>query len=320
MHPGLFKMLDDIGVVYQYEPKIKRADILEIIQDFEGLMIRSKTKIDQAFLEKATQLKYIARAGAGLELIDLEEVKRKDICVFAANEGNRDAVAEHVIALILNVFNNINQANQQVKQGIWLREANRGTELFGKTVAIIGYGNNGQATAQKLASFGVKTLAYDIHEDFIGDSFAKKANMNQIFEEADVVSLHVPLTGLTKNFVNTAFINQFKKPFYLINAARGEIVVLADVLQALTQNKILGAGLDVLENEKLDQLTPSQLVVFQGLSALPNVILTPHIAGWTHESYIRINEVLVKKIYDYQIGQSTQNLPKANGQSLKAEL
>jgi D-3-phosphoglycerate dehydrogenase / 2-oxoglutarate reductase len=299
MHDSLFEMLNKNGLSYRYEPNFNRADILKNIPDYEGLIIRSKTSIDTLFLQQAQKLRFIARAGAGLDLIDTEAAKNKNIQVFAANEGNQDAVAEHTLALILCLLTNLVKANAEVKQGIWKREENRGFELMNKTVGLIGFGFNGKATAQRLSGFGCRVLVYDKYLSNYGNAHAAEAPMQQIFEEADILSLHIPLTDETKNLVSQEFIAQFSKPFYLFNISRGEIVNLDAVVSALKTKKILGAGLDVLENEKINSLSLPQKVIFDYLCQSDNVILTPHIAGWTHESYVKINDVMVRQITNF---------------------
>ncbi len=289
-------MLQSIGLEPDYQPLIKREGILEILKNYEGLIIRSKTKVNKEFLVNAPNLKFIGRAGAGLDLIDIDEAQRLEIEIFAANEGNRVAVAEHVVGMILCLLNKIHIADRQVRQGIWHREENRGYELMGKTVGIIGYGNNGKVTAERLKAFGCKVLAYDKFKTGFSDEFLEESTIEDIFNKVDILSLHTPLTDETFQMVNTEFINQFNKNIYLINAARGEIVVLDDLVEALESGKIKGACLDVLENEKLNKLSPEQKNTFDKLANSERVILTPHIAGWTHESYIRINEVLIEKI------------------------
>lgn len=296
LHPSIFEMLEQIGVKYNYSPQITRAEIIDKLSVYEGLIIRSKTKIDSELLQNAHKLKFIARAGAGLDLIDIQETSQRNIALFSANEGNRDAVAEHTIGLVLSLFNKINTANAEVKAGIWQREPNRGVELMGKTWGIIGFGNNGCATAQRLSGFGVTVLAYDKFYKNFSSQTAKEATLEEIFERADIVSLHIPLTDETYKMVNHNFINQFKKNIYLINIARGEILVLADLLKNLQTGKVLGACMDVLENEKITKLNNQEKTIFEALAALPNTILTPHVAGWTHESYVKINQVLVDKI------------------------
>jgi D-3-phosphoglycerate dehydrogenase / 2-oxoglutarate reductase len=296
MHLSLMPMLENIGFVPDYKPNIKRQEIIDIIGDYVGLIIRSKTFVDVELLQNATKLKFIGRAGAGLDLIDIEVVKQKNIALFAANEGNRVAVAEHVIGVLLCLLNKILIADSQVRKGVWLREENRGYELMGKTVGIIGYGNNGSETAKRLKAFGCKVLAFDKFKTNFSDECVLESSMESIFEEADIVSLHIPLTDDSSKMVNTEYLSKFKKDIYLLNASRGEIVVLQDVVAALENGKIRGAGLDVLENEKLQKLSPEQQAIFEKLTLSDRVIFTPHVAGWTFESYIKINEVLIDKI------------------------
>ncbi|MCF0062732.1 2-hydroxyacid dehydrogenase [Dyadobacter chenwenxiniae] len=299
MHPSLFEMLRDEGWDYSYHPEFRREDILNNISGYEGLVIRSKTNVDEEMLSAATQLRFIARAGAGLDLIDLEVARTRQIEVFHAGKGNRDAVAEHALGMLLVLFNNILRADRQVRSGTWDREGNRGVELMNKTVGIIGYGNNGSATAQRLSGFGCQVLAYDKYRDNYGDAFASESSMQEIMEKADIVSLHIPLTEVTRYLVNDEFVDNFSKPFYLLNLSRGETVSLDAVVKGLKSGRILGACLDVLENEKINKLTQAQQEAFDYLRASDNVVLTPHIAGWTHESYIRINEVLIDQIRNW---------------------
>ncbi len=300
MHPSLFAMLDEAGFTYDYQPAITRPELVERLHSFAGLIIRSKTKVDEALLSHAPNLTFIGRAGAGLDLLDMAVIERRGIRVFHAGAGNRDAVAEHTVGMLLALLANILKADREVRQGIWNREGNRGYELGSLTVGIVGYGNNGQATARRLSGFGCRVLAYEKFRRNYGDSFAHEASLSDIIAEADVLSLHIPLTTDTRYLINDAFVTQFARPFYLINIARGEIVNLSAVVKGLDSGKIRGACLDVLENEKLKTLTPDQQQAFDYLRQSDRVVLTPHIAGWTHESYVRINEVLVqqlKKLY-----------------------
>lgn len=300
LHENIFPLLAEMGFEVNYQPQIKRHEILEIIKDYEGLIIRSKTKVDKDFLSYCENLTFIGRAGAGLDLIDLQEVERKNIKVFAANEGNSDAVAEHTLGMILMLFNKLNWADAEVRQRIWEREKNRGIELKGMTIGIIGYGNMGMALAQKLMGFEVKVLAYDKveKEDYEYGLYAKKASLNDIFEEADLVSIHVPLTNETRMMINDDFIQKFKKNIFIVNTSRGEVACTESILKGLQSGKVRGACLDVLENEKLSMLTLEQEAIYSQLFQLKNVTLTPHIAGWTVESYRKINEVLVEKIQE----------------------
>ncbi len=314
MHPSLFAMLEAQGWSYDYYPDFRRNDIISNLANYDGLIIRSKTRIDEEILTQAAQLKFIARAGAGLDLIDAEATDRMGIQLFHAGAGNRDAVAEHTIGMLLMLFNNLNKADREVRQAIWDREGNRGVELMGMTVGLIGYGNNGSATAQRLSGFGCQVLAYDKYRDNYGDRYAKESSIAEIQREADVLSLHIPLTELTRDMVNAKFIAAFSKPFYLVNVSRGEIVNAKALVQAMKSDKILGACLDVLENEKLSQLTNPQQESFDYLRSSPYTVLTPHVAGWTHESYVRINEVLVRQIAEWEKSQqSTDMTEQGNG-------
>jgi D-3-phosphoglycerate dehydrogenase / 2-oxoglutarate reductase len=296
MHPSLFPMLDQAKIGYQYAPDITRQELLAQIHAYDGLFIRSKTNVDQAVLDAAPALQFVGRAGAGLDLIDLEATEKRGIPVFHAGEGNRDAVGEQMVGMLLNLLANISKADREVRQGIWHREQNRGYELGSLTVGLIGYGNNGRATARRLSGFGCPVLCYDKYLVDYGDAYAQEATLEQIMAQADVLSLHIPLTSETKGMINPFFIDQFAKPFYLVNVARGEIASMSAIVRGLQSGKIRGACLDVLENEKLAKLTPEQQTAFDYLRTADNVVLTPHIAGWTHESYVRINEVLMRQL------------------------
>ncbi len=296
MHPSIVQMPEELGLEVDYFPNIGLEQVKELVANYEGLIIRSKFLIDQAFLERATQLKFIGRAGAGLDLIDLKACEKLNIAVFGANEANKVTVAEHVIGMLLMLLNNLYTANFEVKNNIWQREKNRGEELFGKKVGIIGFGNNGSATAERLAAFGCKIMAYDRYKYGFGNHQVEECSMEKIFKEAEIVSLHIPLSDETNKMVNAAFFRSFQNPIYFCNASRGEIVVLKDLLEALKAKKVKGACLDVLENEKIDQLSKEQSEAFNYLQNAENVILAPHIAGWSNESYIKINNVLKDKI------------------------
>jgi D-3-phosphoglycerate dehydrogenase len=247
-------------------------------------------------LDCATNLQFIARAGAGLDQIDLVEVRQRNITLLNAPEGNRYAVAEHTLAMLLSLLNNLRRGDAEVRNKIWNREGNRGTELYQKTVGIIGYGNMGSAVAKCLSGFGCRILAYDKYHPTLQDNFAESVDLETIFADTDILSLHIPLTHETYNLLNNSYLAKFKKPIYIINTARGEIINLADLVENLENGKVKGACLDVLENEKLANLSSNQQATFDKLVNLQQVIFSPHVAGWTHESYIRINEVLVEKI------------------------
>lgn len=279
---------------------LTREEILQCISAFQGIVIRGRIKLDKQALDLASELRFIARAGAGMENIDVDHAKHLGVRCFNAPEGNRDAVAEHAIGMLLSLFNNLNRADREVRQGLWLREENRGVELLGRTVGIIGYGNTGKALAKRLAGFGVLTYAYDpYHPPEADDPNAIGTNMQSIFHEADVVSLHVPLTEETHQLVDEEFLNRFSRPIHLINTSRGPVVNTEALAQAIEDGKVLGACLDVLEHEKFNFEHIDQAQISDGLQYLldsPKVILSPHVAGWTMESHAKLSHVLADKI------------------------
>ena len=295
----LWDKLQNAGFINHSDFTSSKEEIENKIQDYQGIVIRSRFKIDQTFLDKATNLQFIARVGAGLESIDCDYAKSKNITLIAAPEGNRNAVAEHALGMILSLFNKLNQAHSEIQSGHWNRESNRGYELDGRTVGIIGYGNMGKAFAKKLQGFDVKVLCYDIKEN-VGDINARQVTLEELQKNTDVLSLHIPWTEETDKMVNSEFINDFEKPFWIINTSRGNNIITADLVAAMQSGKILGAGLDVLEYEKgsfetlfQDKQTPE---AFQYLLKAKNAILTPHIAGWTFESHERLAQVIADKI------------------------
>jgi len=306
-HPMLWDQLQHSGFINHSDFTSSKEEIEAKIQEYQGIVIRSRFKIDKTFLDKATNLQFIARVGAGLESIDCEYALSKNITLIAAPEGNRNAVAEHTLGMILSLFNKLNQADSEIRLGHWNRESNRGYELDGKTVGIIGYGNMGKSFAKKLRGFDVKVLCYDIQEN-VGDSNAKQVSLAEFQQKVDVVSLHIPWTAQTDKIVDSNFINEFAKSFWIINTSRGKNIVTDHLVAAMQSGKILGAGLDVLEYEKLsfetlfqDKNTPE---AFQYLLKAKNVILTPHIAGWTLESHERLAQVIVDKIKAKYFGQA----------------
>lgn len=296
MHPSLIPMLENLGLEPVYKPEIAKSDIEGIIADYEGLIVRSKMSVTDSFLEKAVRLKFIARAGAGIDLLDLEAINRRNIHLFNAPEGNRDALAEHTVGLILALLNRICFGHQEVVSGLWKREANRGYELKEKTVAVFGFGYMGRAVAERLSCFNCRILAFDKEIEKVDPALAEPTNLEIIFAESDLVSFHIPLDQQTRGMVNSTFLEKFAKPVWLINTARGEILKLNDLLFALKEDKVKGAALDVLENEKPQTWSAVEKNLLQELAATGKVIFTPHVGGWSHESYVRINSVLVEKI------------------------
>lgn len=297
-HPLLKSQLEAAGFQNEDDFTSTKQQIESKIALYDGIVIRSRFKIDQQFIDQALHLKFIARVGAGLESIDCDYASEKGIALIAAPEGNRNAVAEHALGMILSLFNHLNRANAEVKAGIWNRESNRGHELEGKTIGIIGYGNMGKAFAKKLRGFESTVLCYDILPN-VSDANAKQVTLKELQEKTDVLSLHIPWTPETDKMVNESFINAFAKPFWLINTARGKCVVTADLAKALKEKKILGAALDVLEYEKLSFESFADAEIPEALQYLieaENVILSPHIAGWTFESHSKLAQTIVDKI------------------------
>lgn len=295
-HPLLQQGLEADGFAVDYRPDVSPEKVLEIIENYTGLVINSKIYAGKELLGKATQLKFVARAGSGLEVIDLDEAKKRGIEVINSPEGNRNAVAEQALAKLLSIMNNIPRAYSQIKNYEWVREANRGYELSGKTVALLAYGNTAQAFAKLLSGFGVTLLAYDKYLKSFGNDYVRESTLAEIFEKADVLSIHLPLTAETEWMIDYEFISSFKKPVWLVNTARGKVLKTADLIRALNEGKVLAAALDVLENEKLNSFTAKERDVFDTLINDHRVLLTPHIAGWTHESKQKIAEVLLQKI------------------------
>ncbi len=299
-HPLLLEKLSNAGHTNEENYTISKEDTEKIIAAYDGIVIRSRFKIDKQFIDSGTNLKFIARVGAGLESIDIPYAESKGIYLISAPEGNRNAVGEHALGMILSLFNKLNQADKQVKDGHWNREENRGIELEGKTVGIIGYGNMGKAFAKKLQGFDCEVLCYDIIDN-VEDKNARQVSLEELQKKTDVLSLHTPWTPQTDKMIDSRFINAFAKAFYLINTARGKSVVTSDLVEALQTGKILGAGLDVLEYEKLsfENLFTNQTQMPTPLAYLiecSNVLLTPHIAGWTIESKRKLAQTIVDKI------------------------
>lgn len=298
-HELLINQLNDLGFVNHEDYTASKSEIESKIHQYDGFIIRSRFSIDKPFLDAATNLKFIGRVGAGLENIDCDYAKQKGVYLISAPEGNRNAVGEHALGMLLSLFNKLNKADAEVRAGKWLREENRGIELDGKTVGLIGYGNMGKAFAKKLRGFDVEALCYDI-KDNVADENATQVTLKELQQKADVLGLHTPQTELTINMINKEFINQFAKPFWLINTARGKSVVTADLVSALKSGKILGAGLDVLEYEKasFENVMSSAVETshLKELVQMDNIILSPHVAGWTVESKEKLAQTIVDKI------------------------
>lgn len=294
IHERLLQQFDDAQISYHYRPDCTREEAEQIIANYSGLIIRSKFQVDRLFIDLAPNLTIIGRAGAGMDNIDEEHAASRGIQLISANEGNRDAVAEHMIGMLLSLMNNLNRAHHEIKNGKWLREENRGHELKGKTVALIGYGNNGQAMAKKLSGFDVQVIAYDKYKTGFSDTYAKEVSMEEIVKLADVLSFHIPLTRETRGMVNAEYLYHFRKPLYLLMGARGGIVEMSAILKYLNQNRIIGAAFDVLPVERFPALAQQEW--YDELSQRDDILLSPHVAGWTVESYYKLSDVLAEKI------------------------
>jgi len=308
-HTILWAQLEEAGFSNEADYRSTKAEVESKIAGYHGIVIRSRFDIDRQFLDAATNLHFIARVGAGLESIDRDYAAEKGIHLIAAPEGNRNAVGEQALGMLLSLFNNLNKADREIRSGQWIREGNRGHELDGKTVGIIGYGNMGRSFAKKLRGFDVEVLCYDI-KPFVGDANAKQVSLEELQQKTDVLSLHTPHTPETHRMVDAGFINAFEKPFWLINTARGKSVVTKDLAEALKSKKILGAALDVLEYEKssFEQLFTTDIPKeFQYLLDSDNVLLSPHIAGWTFESHERLAQVIADKIKELYHGNTLAN-------------
>ncbi|WPU94640.1 NAD(P)-dependent oxidoreductase [Mucilaginibacter sabulilitoris] len=294
VHPIFMEMATAKGYHCDYKPLIKADEALQIIGDYAGLVIRSKFRVDKQVIDAAASLRFVARAGAGMDNIDEAYAAEKGISRINAPEGNSDAVGEHAVGLLLSLMNNLNRGDAEIRAGEWKREANRGYELKGKTVGIIGYGHMGHSFARKLSGFQVDVIAYDKYKTGFSDRYAREVSMEDIVKHSDVLSLHIPLTTETNGLVDDEYLFHFKKPIFFINTSRGKTARVSAVLNAIKEGKILGAGLDVLEVEKFPAL--AEQTWFDELRQSGKVLLSPHVAGWTFDSYRKISEVMAEKL------------------------
>lgn len=286
------------GLTVDFQPNISNNELKSLLPTVDGLLIR-KTLLDEELISLAKNLKFVARAGAGVDNIRVDLLKQRNIALFTANEANKDAVAEHTIGLMTNLFNKINKANDELKQNIWEREANRGIEIAGKTISIIGFGNMGSALAKRLMGWDCEVLFHDKQDKKHDFPHVKRADLPEIFEKTDILSLHLPLDESTKHWLDEEKINAFKKPIFVFNTARGEITKLEWLKKGLENGKMRGLGLDVFDKEPIQLLEDREKEAFKFISEHENVVLSPHVAGWSVESYEKINRVLAEKIRQF---------------------
>ena len=298
-HPKLYQGFKQLGISNYFDFESEKKIIEKTISRYDGIVVRSRIGIDKYLIEKASKLKFIVRVGSGLENIDVDYAKKKEIKIISSPEGNSNAVGEHALGMLLSLINYMYSSQKEIFDGFWHRESNRGFELKNKTVGIIGYGNTGKSFSKKLSGMDVKVIFNDLKLN-LSDQYAQQVSLSTIQEESDVISIHTSLNSKSTNLINKNFINKCKKPFWLINTSRGQCVVLEDLIEGLKKGKILGAALDVIEYEKksFENLLSSKkfMTNFLNLVDLKKIVITPHIAGWTHESKIKMVEVILKKV------------------------
>lgn len=296
VHPILIDGLLAENCIVDYLPEATEVEILAVIQNYDGIVVRSKLQLNEKVLSQAAKLKWIARAGSGMDNVDVEYAAKNNIVCINAAEANADSVGEHTVGMLLTLLHKLNQADRQVRSGIWDREGNRGIELTNKTLGIVGFGHTGKSVARKLSGFGCKIWVYDKYLENYGTSYAKPCEMEQIFETCDIITFHVPHTSETLKMVNETYLNQFKKPVFLLNLSRGKVINTKDLVKCLESGKVLGCALDVLENENIGTLNEEELIWFNYLTHSKRTLLAPHVGGWSKESYQKISEVLLLKI------------------------
>lgn len=304
MHESIHPLLQNIGVEVDYQPEISREELLKVIHEYSGVIVRSKTNIDAEVINIGKNLQFVGRAGAGIDNVDIKTLNARNITLLNAPEGNRDALAEHCIGMLLTLLNRIHIADQEVRVGKWDREGNRGVELMGKTVGLLGFGYMGEAFAKRLQAFGCEIIAFDQEKKGYTCEYVQEVSFEELQKKAQILSLHIPMNQENRALINKKWLSGFTQLEYIINTSRGEVLVLEDLVEMLKSGHLKGAALDVLENEKINKLHGAQQKIFKELIKLPQVILTPHVAGWTHESYRKINEILTEKIRNFKLKNS----------------
>lgn len=301
VHPYLIETFQKQGNNVIYEPEISYGELLLLVKEAKGLVVTTRLKIDKAVIDAASSLQWIGRLGSGMELIDTAYAATKNVTCISSPEGNRNAVGEHALGMLLNLANKIAKSSGEIKEGKWVRDENRGIEISGKTIGIIGYGNTGEAFAKVLSGFDVTMLGYDINKTGFGGKFIREADLEQICRYADVISFHVPLSDDTKHMANEVFFDKLENKPFIINTSRGNVVETTALINALQNGKIKGAALDVLENEKLETLSEIEKLQLDFLLNQDNVLITPHIAGYSAEAFLKMCEVLLTKLLQLKL-------------------